>query len=681
MTYTRTTCLAAVSMLLQPSLMMVAQAGSPQTSIPQTSITQTSITQTSEPQTQTTQADAPQPRFALSAPVRSDVAQTAVRLDIPHSSNPIKAYRPTEVAPANLANSASLDAHIHDGLLEISLKDAIELALQNNLDLAIARYNIPIADADILRTRAGGFNRGVNTGVVQNTPGGGVGGFGASAAGAGAGGTSGGAGGAGTGASGLVQSTLGGGTQVNSYDPLITGDFRVQHSTSPLSNLSIYGVPTLRDNLINGDIGYQQAFGTGTTIGVSYNGNRQTTNSPFSFLTPTLNSSFQFQVQQPLLAGFGLGPNLRYLRVAQNTKKISDEAFEFQVVTTVTQIANLYWDLVAAYEDEQVKARSFDFANSTLESGRKQLALQAIPALDVMKDEGEVAKAEQDLTIAKSALQFQELLIKNALTKNLDDTTLEAMPVRPTDLSTVTGGAAVEADAPTENIIADALGRRLELKIATTNLKNRDISRVALNNALLPTVNLIGTFGGVGLAGVPNEAAGVTSTVPVGYGGSFENAFNNSAPNYYVGLNVAIPIRNRQAKSDQYRSELETRQAEIQLQQQRKQIRIEVRNAQYALQQSGARVGAAMKARDLAARTFDITGKEQQLGAGSAQETLVSRQALATAESALVAARTAYQKSRVELQRAIGTTLEANGVSVESARSGAQTVQAANVVQ
>ncbi len=626
-----------------------------------------------------TQANAPQPQLALNpAAVRTVKAEPAVRLDIPHSNNPLKAYWPTSVAPANLSNSPSLDTHIRDGVLELSLKDAIELALENNLDLAIARYNIPIADADILRTRAGGFNRGVNTGVVQNTPGGGVGGFGSSAAGAGAGGTSGGAGGAGAGASGLVQSTLGGGTVVNSYDPLITGELGVQHSTSPLSNLSIYGVPTLRDNSISGNIGYQQAFGTGTSIALTYSGNRQTTNSTFSFLNPTLNSQFIFQVSQPLLAGFGFGPNLRYLRVAQNTKKISDEAFELQVVTTVTQIANLYWDLVAAYEDEQVRTRSLQFANDTLDSGRKQLALQAIPALDVTKDEGEVARAEQDLTIVKSALQFQELLVKNALTKNLDDPLLEAIPVRPTDLSSVIGDGGMEVEAPTEDIIADALGRRLELKISMTNLKNRDISRVAVNNALLPSVNLVGNYGGVGLAGISNPAAGVTSTVPESYGGSFQNAFNNSAPNYFVGLNVAIPIRNRQAKSDQYRSELETRQAEILLQQQRKQIRIEVRNAQYAERQSQARVAAATKARDLAAKTFDITGKEQQLGAGSAFETLTARQDLATAESALVAARTAYQKSRVELQRALGTTLTVYGISVELARTGAQTAQASS---
>ena len=597
--------------------------------------------------------------------------QPVVRLDIPHSGNPFHAYTPTAVPPANLANSNRLDTLVHNGVLEISLQEAVALALENNLDLAIARYNIPIAAADILRTKAGGSTRGVNTGVVQNTPGGnGVGGFGGGSTGAGAGGTSGGAGGAGTGASGLVQSTLGSGTAIGSYDPILTGDVGLQHGTSPLSNLSIYGVPTLRSNSWTGDFGYQQAFSTGTSVQFSFNANRQTTNSPFSFLNPTLNSQYQLQVRQPLLAGFGFGPNLRFLRIARNNKRISDEAFELQVISTVTQTANLYWDLVAAFEDEQVKERSLGFANQTLTSARAQLALQAIPALDVTKDEGEVARAEGDVSIAKSALQFQELLIKNALTKNLDDPILEAMPVRPTDLSTVNSDA--ELPQEVETAINDALDRRLELKISNTNLLNRDISRKAVNNALLPSLNLVGDYGGVGLAGVSNPASGVVSTVPLGFGGSLGNAFNNSAPNYFVGMNLTVPIRNRLAKSDQYRSELETRQAEILLQQQRKQIRIEVRNAQYALAQAAARVRAAGKARDIASHTFDVMGKEQQLGAGSAFDTLLASQALATADSLLVAARTAYQKSRVELQRAIGTTLTENHVSIDAARSGTQ---------
>jgi outer membrane protein TolC len=591
----------------------------------------------------------------------------ALRLDIPHSYNPLNTYRATLVPQPNLANSPRIDAMVKDGVMELSLKDAISLALENNLDIAIARYNLPIAAADVLRTQAGGVFRGVNTGVVQNTPGGGVGGFGTAASGAGAGGTSGGAGGAGSGASGLVSSTLGTGTNVSSYDPEISGTFGIEHYTQPLSNTSIYGTQTLQQNTTTGNVGYSQAFPTGTSLSAIFDNDRGSTNSPNSFLNPTLNSYYHILLQQQLLAGFGFGPNLRYLRIAKNNQKISDQAFKLQVMTTVTQIANMYWDLVAAYEDENVKKRSLEFANQTLDSDRKQLELQAIPAMDVMKAEGEVANREQDLTIAKTTLQFQELLIKNALTKNLDDPILEAMPVRPTDQSAVQD---TQTQGPTEDMIARALRDRIELGESDIDLDNRRISRDAARNALLPQVALTAFYGGTGLAGPPNPEAGVDSTSPIGWGGAVRNAFNNTAPDYYVGVSVNVPLRNRVAKSDQYRSELEARQAELRLQQLKKQIRIEVRNAQYALEQSEARVISARKARDLAQKTFDITAKEQELGAGSSYQTLTARRDLSAAESALVAAMTAYEKAKIELDRSVGSTLDANAISIESAKTG-----------
>ena len=613
--------------------------------------------------------NAPLPQATPLAPVAS-AAATSISLDIPHSHNPIDTYRAAHVPPPNLANSPRIDTLVKNGVLEISLQDAIALALENNLDLAIARYNIPIAKADVLRTQAGGSFLGVNTGVVQNTPGGGVGGFGSGSSGAGAGGTSSGAGGAGAGASGLVQSTLGGGSVVSSYDPNISGTLGYSNSVTPLANQAIYGVPTLRQGDFAGTLSYTQAFASGTSIAVGFNSDRITQNSPDTFLTPELDSSFQAEVRQHLLSGFGLGPNLRYLHIARNNQKISDQAFALQVATTVTQIANIYWDLVAAYEEEQVKTRSFDFAQQTLDSGRKQLELQAIPALDVLKDEAEVANREQDLTIARSQLQFQSLLIKNALTKNLDDPILEAMPVRPIDLAAVDTAALTPHSAMTDDLVQQALAHRIEITESNIDLQNRKISRDALRNELLPQVDLVGYYGGTGLGGVNNPLASTTSTAPGDYGGAFVNTFNNSAPNYYVGVNVNIPFRNRVAKSDQIRSELESRQAELHIQEQRKQIRIEVRNAQYALDQALARVNAAMKSRDLEQRTFTITEKEQALGAGSAMQTLAARRDLATAESALVAARTAYQKAKVELDRATGDTLTANAISLDNARTG-----------
>jgi outer membrane protein TolC len=601
-------------------------------------------------------------------------AQTnpSVSFEMPKSHNPFRAYSPATVPEPRLSNSPLLDQLIRDGKLYLSLKDAIRLALENNLDLAIARYNLPIANMDVLRTEGGGIFRGVNTGVVQNTPGGGVGGFGAGAPGAGAGGTTSGAGGAGAGASGLVQSTLGTGTAVASYDPAITGIVGAEHQTTPLPNLQIYGTPLLQLNTGQTAIGYAQAFPTGTSVSAEFNNSRQTTNSPFFNLSPVLSSMYRISFQQQLLAGFGLGPNLRYLRIAKNNRKISDIAFKDQVITTITQIENIYWDLVNAYEQAQVSEQSLAFAQQSFDTAKKQLQLESIPAMDVMRAEAEVSQRDQDLTITRTSLQLQELLVKNALAKILDDPALEAMPVIPTDRLEATQP---EANQAVQDLIARALRDRPELAESDIDLVNRQISRRAARNALLPSLSLAGFYGGSGLAGPLNPIYNIpgvpnSSTVPTDFSGALENAFSNSSPDYYIGFNLNIPIRNRVAKSDQYRSELEYRQAELRREQLRKQIRIEVRNAQYALEQSVARVDAARKGRNLAQRTFEIMQREQTLGAGSTYQTMTAQRDLAIAELSLVTAMTVYEKAKVELHRAAGSTLEDNGIDIGEALAG-----------
>ena len=592
-----------------------------------------------------------------------------VYLGIPHSDVPWKAYAPSSVPQPNLANSARLDSFIRDGKLYLSLQDAITVALENNLDIAIARYNLPIAATDIQRTDAGGFFRGVNTGVVSNTPGGGVGGIGASASGAGAGGTSGGAGGAGSGASGIVSSTLGTGTNVQSYDPTIFATTSVEHATEPLANLQIYGVPAFQQNETIGDISYFEAFPTGTSVEFDFLNNRVTQNSPYTNLSPTLNSEYKWTIQQQLLAGFGFGPNKRYIRIAKNNQKISDIAFKAQVIATITQIENLYWDLYNAYQDEQVTVRSLQFAQQTYDNTQKQYALQAVPEMDVLKAEGEVANRNQDLTIAKTTLQLQELLMKNAITKNLDDPILAAMPVIPTEKMNFDDAA---GHASIADMVATALADRPELAESQIDLVNRQISRRSAKNALLPSLQLVGSYAGYGLAGEPNPKyqGPNPSTKPTSFSGAVRGAFDNSSPDYLVGLQLNIPIRNRVAKADQYRSELEYRQSQLMQQELRKQIRIEVQNAQYTLEQSRARVDSATKARDLAQKTFGIMQQEQKLGAGSSYQTLSAQHDVAVAESALVSAMTAYQKARVELDRATGATLAQNHISIADAKTG-----------
>ena len=583
------------------------------------------------------------------------------------SRNPINAYRGKSVAPPSLANSARLDSLVRDGKLYLSLRNAIDLALENNLDMVIARYNIPIAQMDVQRTQAGGSVRGVNTGVVSGTPGGaGVGVFG-SGAGAGAGGTSGGAGGAGAGASGLVTSTLGTGTSVSTFDPYLNATTYVDHTTQLLPNQTLYGVPVIHQNTILGNVSYSQAFPTGGSLQVAWDNQRQTTNSPNSTLNPVLNSYLQLGVQQQLLAGFGLGPNLRYLRIAKTNQKVSDIAFKAQVIATVTQICDLYWDLVSAYDEEQVGARSVEFARQTLETSRKQLELQAIPEMEVLKAEGEMANREQDLTVSRTNLELQELYMKNALTRSLDDPILQEMPVVPVDHI----ASRIEPIAePVQDMIADALRNRAELQESSLVLQNSELSRKTARNALLPTLSVYGFYAGTGFAGTPNPKNGSVTNVSSGYGGALENALNYSSPEYQAGFQLSIPLRNRIAKADQYRTELEYRQSQVYLEELKKRIHIEVRNARYALEQGASRVDAARKARDLAQRTLDIMQKEQKLGAGSNQQTLAAEHDLALAESALVTAETAYEKARIEVRRSTGSVLEEYGISIADAKAG-----------
>ena len=600
-----------------------------------------------------------------------------LRLDIPHSAAPWGPYMPSRVPPPNLANSAWLDSLIRDGKLYLSLQDAITLALENNLDIAIARYNMPIAAIDLQRTKGGGFDLGVNTGVVQNTPGAGVGGIGAAASGAGAGGTTGGAGGAGSGAAGLVQSTLGTGTAVYSFDPIITGLVNIDHQTLPVINQQIYGVPSLRTVTTNGDFAYRQAFSPGTRLTVLLYNQRLSANSPFFNLSPSLTSTFEFKITQPLLAGFGFLANTRYIHIAKNNQKISNLAFEGQVIATVTQIENLYWDLFNAYQQEQVQERSLQFAQQSYDNGQKQLALKAIPEMDVLRDEAEVAKRDQDVTVAKTNLQLQQLLMKNALTKNLDDPLLVAMPVVPTSRMRMDDSL---AQVQVADLVAQAMRDRPELAESLIDLTNHAITRKTARNALLPTVNAVAYYAGNALGGQlnPNYGAGFSSGAlppdvsvqPTGFGGVLQNAFNNSGQEYFVGGQILIPLRNRVAKADQYRADLEFRQSQLYQQQLRKQILIEVENAQYALQQSRARVDSATKARDLAQKTFGIMQQEQKLGAGSTFQTLSAQHDLAVAESDLVSAMTAYEKARVQLDLTTGATLQQNRISMDDAKTG-----------
>ena len=580
-------------------------------------------------------------------------------------------YTPRDVPPPSFANTPRIDQLLRGGKLMLSLNDAITLALENNLDLAIARYTLDIADTDILRTKSGGAVRGVSTGVVQNTPGGGVGSIGATSTGSGAGGTSTGAGGAATGSGGIVSSTTGVGPSVDSFDPVVTSSLSIEHLKAPLSNTVTAGVSSLAQNTGTANYGYQQGFPWGTLFSVGFNNNRITTNSTRTSLIPVLNSSIRASVRQHLLSGFGFEPNLRFIKIAKNNREISDIAFRQQVISTVTQIENQYWDLVSAYEDVKVKERALGLAQKTESDNRKQVEIGTLAPIEIVRAQAQVASGNQDLIISQTNLQLQQLLMKNAITRNLSDPALASAEVIPTDVMVV---PATEQIVPLQELVGQALQHRPDLAQARVDLVNRDINKKGARNALLPTLDFVGFYGTSSLAGNVNPTLVLSGAIPAapntGYGNAFSTLFGGDFPDYSVGFNLTIPLRNRSAQADQVRSELEYRQAQTRLQQLQNQISIEVRNAQYTVVQCRARVDAAQKQEVLATQTLDAENKKYALGASTNILVLQAQRDLAQAESTLVNAMSLYEKSRVELDRVTGLSLTHNGIEIEDAEVG-----------
>jgi outer membrane protein TolC len=540
--------------------------------------------------------------------------------------------------------------------------------MENNLDLVIARYNLPIADTDILRTKSGAAARGVNAGIVSGTPGGGTVSVGAS--GGGAGGTTTGAGGVGTGTNGLVNSTLGTGPPVDSFDPVLTGSLGIQHATTPQTNILFSGVPSLVQATGTANFGYAQGFPTGTLLNITFNNSRVTTNSTRSLLVPQLNSNYLLQFRQHLLEGLSWQSNRRFIIQARNNREIADVAFRQQIIFTVTQIENMYWNLVNAYESLKAAQRAIQLANQLLADNQKQVQIGTLAPIEVVNAQAQVASSNQNLIIAQTNLQLQELLMKNALTKNENDPVLASAEVIPTDRMQL---PETEPITPLQDLIAEAMQRRPELAESRIDLNTRQISMKAVRNAMLPSLDLVANWGGNGLAGAVNPnfqnfGVGSVNATNTGYFDALSSV--NSNPTYFVGFNLNIPIRNRAAQADQIRSVLEFRQAEARLQQLQNQISVDVRNAQFALQQNRARVDAAMKNRDYAQQSLDAERKKYALGARTTYNVLTQLNNLTTAESNLVTAMAAYEQSRVAMDQVTGRTLEALGIDIGDAEAG-----------
>jgi len=583
--------------------------------------------------------------------------------------NPLNVFKPTPYPAPRLSNTPRLDDLLSGGKIYLSLTDAVTLALENNYDIEIARINLDIADTDILRAKAGSSLRGVSTGLVTNTLGGTTSTI---TGGGGPGGTTTGTGGSGAGASGLVLSTSGGGPTPETMEPVLSGTLQLEKVTSESSSVI---APSATTNTLTGNFQYNEGFSTGSQFNVTFNNSRTSTNSSFSTYSPGISTSVTGTFTQHLLQGCCRWVNTRFIIQAKNTRRITDSSFRQQLLYTVGQVESIYWALVSAYEDEQAKERALLQSTQLSSDNRKQLEIGTLAPLDVVNSDSAVATDKQALISSQTNLEYQQLLMKQAIARNLDDPQLSVAPVIPTDR--VGLDRLPEEDMTVEDLVKESYVNNPQVEQAVLTMQNNLLTIRAEKNGLLPTLDAYAFIGSQAIAGTPNPNAanlgtGTTASpsVPGGYGGALQNLFAGDYPNYGVGVNLSVNLRNRTAQADQVRSQMEYRQSQIRLQQLYTQLRIQVTNAQFALTNDRAAVNAAQSARDYAAQALDAEQKKYRLGASTTANVLQMERNLATAEDNSISATAAYARDRVSLEQILAVTLDRYGINIEDSAKG-----------
>lgn len=547
------------------------------------------------------------------------------------------------VPPAKLSNSPRLEELILDGQLKLSMEDAIALALENNLDVAVARYNLPLAQTDLLRAKAGGATRGV-TGAYQSS---------AVYSGAIGGGVSSGSSGGGNNAGGALGGGIPGIGTGSCCDPYLTFSYDWGHTVSPLDFTILSNgayVETAQSTWVSGT--FSQSFLTGTGLAVNLNSYRQGTNLTDEVFNPELASGMTIGITQHLLNGFGYRANAVFIRNAQNELLISKSVFRQSVVTAVANVMSLYYDLLADRENIQVAKESLGYAQKLLADNQTEAQIGAAARLDVVQSEQDVAARQQDLLTAGNQYAQDQQQMKATISKTFNGE-LAAVQIDPTDRLP----EPYLDDVPLLNAaIKEALQNRPEIEQAQTNLRNQAVTIKAVRNALLPSLDAFAAYAPSGLNGT--------------LGPALSQVFRDRYPSYSYGVSLSIPIRNRIAQADAARALIEQRQLAMKLQQAQNQAVWDVSKAVSAVHQAKGQLDAAIKVADLARESLSMEETKFKVGQAKASEVITAQSSLATAEDNVVKARATYAKDLIQFEQATGTILEKNNVVLENAIQG-----------
>ena len=598
-------------------------------------------------------------------------AQTAVRID-PAKGRLGWLTRPYEarsIPPVNLSNTPRLEGLIRAGNLYLTAQDVVALAIENNIDVEVQRYGPLLAREILKRAESGNILRNVGQGVAQGPTSVSLTGVSLNAGG-------------GTLTSGGVSSGGGILTQLGpallSYDPAITGFVNFQHATVPENNTQLVGTTEFVTASRTYDAQYTQNFSFGLNAVVTYASQRLKVNS-FSFnLNPSTSGDLDLTVTQNLLQGFGSAVNNRDIKVQRNNLKVTDLQFKQQLITTVSAVLNLYWDLVSFNQDLRARQQELETAQQLFDDNKKQVEIGTLAEIEVTRAESQLYAAKQDVIISQTNLAQQETVLKNALSRSgVATTDLADVHIVPLDKIVV---PEKDETRPVDRLVAEALDRRVDVQTSRINLDSNYINLKGVKNSLKPTLQAFAEVTNNALTGVAATGSTIlNSTFVGGYGNFLAEIFRRNYPNYSAGLALNIPLRNRAAQADYVTSLIEIRQNELSLQKSTNQVRVDVQNAVIGLQQARARYDAGVKARVLSGQTLDADQKKLALGASTAFQVVQDQRDYASAQSSEAQAMANYSHARIAFDQALGTTLEVNHISTVEAMSGKVTSVAVNL--
>jgi outer membrane protein TolC len=567
------------------------------------------------------------------------------------------------VAPAKLANSPRIEMLVRSGNLYLSKEDVIALVLENNLDIAVQRYSPFLAREVLRRAEGGGILRGIDTPVAAGPTSVSTAGISTNANGL--------AGGGGFGTSGGIVTQIG--PPPPNLDPFIYFGAQIGHSTTPQTVTFLSQTSSLTNAYRGMTLQFGRQWLTGTSAYVTLSNSWNKVNSGTALFNPSLSGSLDLYITQNLLQGRGGSVNGRDIKVAKNNLKVSDLQLELQVSTTVAAVLNLYWDLVSFNDAVRIKERGVEIAQKLYEGNKRQSEIGAMAGIEITRAAAGVSAAKEDLLIAQTNVAQQEIVLKNALSRNgIETTWLDEVHIVPLDHIEV---PATEDIRPMQDLIDEALKSRLEIDRANLNIQSQKIMIAGDRNGLIPTLQAFADFTNHGLSGPTNPlytfCCGTPNDFFIGGNGNvYAQLLRRNFPDYSAGFSLNIPFRNRSAQADYVTDQLQLRQAELQLQRSVNQVRVDVKTALIGLQQARARYETAVDTRKLSEQSLEAENKRFTAGVGSVALVMQAQKDLATTQDAEVQAMANYTHARIFFDQAMGRTLAVNHISMVEATEG-----------